>query len=249
MKTTYKLLIGSLLAIVGACTEPDYPEAVPVVTTLSGRIISFNSVAKRDTVDVTLDNNMAIPLVNDLKYGQALSYRNVQAGPNRLVEYLNADNDTTFFTDRFSVVGGLSYTSVFFKNVALTGGKVTYGVRRITDDVLVGPDPGTAKVRFLNFLYDAPTVTPPSLKLTNVGGTTTLFSARAYANLGASNAFTTFSVVPSASAADYELRTAADVVLATLPITFASKGTYTIIAHGLLSGTGANAPKLTVITH
>jgi hypothetical protein len=249
MKTTNKILIGFIVAIAGACAEPDYPEASPVVTTLSGRIISFNSVAKRDTVDVTLDNNTVAPLVNDLKYAQALGYRNIQAGPNRLVEYLNADNDTTFFTDRFSIVGGLSYTSIFYKNVALTGGNITYGVRRITDDVLVGPDPGTAKVRFLNFLYDAPGVVPPSLKLTSVGATSTLFAARSYANLGTANAFATFSVVPAASATDYELRTAADVVLATLPITFASKGTYTIIAHGLLSGTGANAPKFTVITH
>jgi hypothetical protein len=247
MKTYKYQIIAALTVAFFGCAEPDYPEPRPSVTTLTARIIPFNSVAKRDTVIVTLDNKVTTPLTYsgtnvNFKYAQAVPYVTIPAGPNRLLEYLNVDKDSTLFTDRFSVVSTTNYTSIFYKLIALSGGKVAYGVRRLTDNLTV-PDPGTAKVRFFNFLFDSVTVNPPSLKLTNVGGGITYFSTRTYATVSAD-----FSVLTS-GAADYEIRDAANNILLTKNLNFASKGIYTVIVRGLVDEVGANAIDVTVLTH
>jgi hypothetical protein len=165
---------------------------------------------------------------------------NVPAGANRLLSYSDLASGTSLINDRYSATSGLNFTAFISQNANGTPRLV-----RVSDDLTL-PDVGFAKVRFLNFSPDAGEV-----KLTNVGGTTTVFSGRAFNAVSASGTdFARFTATPSGTYS-YEVRTVAgdQVVLTIDNLKLDSKGIYTIYVKGSIAGADDLALSYGVIKH
>jgi hypothetical protein len=236
MKNIFKILALAWMATFFGCAEPDYPEAQPSVTTQNGRLLPVNTIKDGNALDVVLDNVTATPLFDNLAYGQVVTYKNMQAAPNRLVQYFDATDASLKFTDRFSVVASTAYTTFYYT----TNPANAVAIRRLTDN-LTTPDVGFAHVRFLNFGKDS-----PALKLTNVGGGTQYFATRAYADLGANSVNANFTAM-TAGTYDFEVRDASNNILLTINgVNLQSKRIYTIFVRGL---TGDASLAHSVLTH
>ena len=253
LKNIYLLSVG-LLAV--ACGEPDYPTPTPSVATQTSKLTLVHAapeeglVAPRVLVKV---DNRALSDKDTLRFEAAPNGKfyntitlNIPAGPNRLVNYTDLEDATTLFTDRYSATASTNNTAFLLKTV--TNGEEVYTVRRVADD-LTSPDVGSAKIRFFNFAFGAPEV-----KVTEVGGTPVVFSARKYNEVSRTASgtttdfarFTTKSVGLSGTPVSYEVRsTVDDSILATISnYKLDSKGIYTFYLKG-------RAPDytLTVIKH
>jgi hypothetical protein len=257
MKTTYKVLIGFVAILLSACAEPDYPTPVATVTGLTSRVTAFHAIAGGPRVQLKFDNlvtakdTIRYEAANNGKFYSSITI-NAPAGPNRLVTAAALADGANLVTDRNALVSGTNY-SYFVINTPQTIGGVANtpapAIRRITDD-LAAADVGFAKVRFLHFAYDAPEV-----KVTDVGGATTVFTARKYNEVSrtASGTTTTFTNFSNMVAGTYnlEVRLASDnsLVLSLPNVKLDSKSVYTIYARGLVAGTGATALGYTVFKH
>lgn len=244
------LMLSAMLLV--QCGEPDYPTPVPVVTSSTSKLTVIHALAGGPRIKVKMDNK--ITEKDTLRYekaGDGKFYNSitlaVPAGPNRLINYANFEDNTNFVTDRYNATIGTNNTS-FFINTR-SGAVVSKKVRRVTDD-LATPDVGYAKVRFLHFAFDVAEV-----KVTDVGGTTTIFSARKYDEVsrgsGASAVdFTRFSSIV-AGTYNLEVRLTSDnSLLLELPnVKLDSKGIYTIYAKGVLDGVDANAVGYAIFKH
>jgi hypothetical protein len=253
MKHTYKIAVVLLAMLWTACAEPDYPTPAPTVTILTSKITVFHAIAGAPRVQVKLDN-VATPK-DTIRYEAATNNKfyhsvttNAPAGPIRLVTAADLATGANLATNRNALVSGTNY-SYFVINTPQTINGVPNTpapfVQRVTDD-LAAADVGFAKVRFLNFSYDASYV-----KITNVGGATTIFSSRKYNELtnGSSN-FANF-ISMAAGTYTFEMRSVADnTLLQTFTdVKFDSKGVYTIYSKGLVAGTDDEALGYVVFKH
>jgi hypothetical protein len=255
MKTTYKVLIGFIAIFLGACAEPDYPTPVATVTGLTSRVTAFHAIAGGPRVQMKFDN-----LARDtIRFEAATNGRfynsitvNAPAGPNRLVTAANLADGTNLVTDRNALVSGTNYSYFVITTLQTIGGVSNTpapAIRRITDD-LAPADVGFAKVRFLHFAFDA-----PEIRVTDVGGANTIFSARRYNEVsrtasGTTTTFTNFSPL-AAGTYNLEVRLTSDnsVVLSLPNVKLDSKSVYTIYARGLAAGAGPTALGYTVFRH
>jgi hypothetical protein len=252
------LLFAALLA---SCSEPDYPEAIPSITTGTSKLLVVHTYAGGPRVKVKMDNRISDK--DTLRFEKAPDgkfYNNitlsVPAGPNRLVSVADLNN-SNLVTDRYTAATNTNNTS--FITYSVSGGVVTPAVVRVADD-LAAPDPGFAKVRFLNFSGDVGEV-----KLVEVGEeleNAISFSLRKFKETSRKVGSTTtdfnrFSTVtinnyPNTTSriADFEVRNAADEVLFTInDVKFDSKSIYTIYLKGNVAGEGDLALNYAVIKH
>lgn len=231
MKNILNYLSVVLLAVIAfACAEPDYPTPTPSISTLTSRLTVVHAANAIPKVKVKVDNRIVekdtvrFDKAADGKFYNTITL-NVPAGPNRLVSYANPEN-VNLFVDRYSATASTNNTAFIIKRVV--NGAETVAVRRVADDLTL-PDVGFAKVRFLNFGFNAGEV-----RLTTVGGTTTVFAARKYDEVSRSGTdFTRFSTI-AAGTYNYEIRSVpGDVVLVSIPnLKLDSKGIYTIYLNG-----------------
>lgn len=253
MKRTYKIVVVLLAMLWTACAEPDYPTPVPVVTALTSKITVFHAIAGGPRVQVKLDN-VATPK-DTIRYEAATNNKfyssvttNAPAGPIRLVTAADLAAGTNLATNRNALVSGTNY-SYFVINTPQTISGVPNTpapfVQRVTDD-LAAADVGFAKVRFLNFSYNAGEV-----KITNVGGATTIFSARKYNEIARGTAnFASFTSM-AAGTYTFEMRSVADnTLLQTFTdVKVDSKGVYTLYSKGLVGGVDVEALGYVVFKH
>lgn len=236
------MLSVGLLAV--ACGEPDYPTPTPSVTTLTSKLTLVHAAPEEDLegprVLIKVDNR-ALSDKDTLRFEAAPNGKfynkitlNIPAGPNRLVNYTDLEEETTLFTDRYSATASTNNTAFLLKVV--TNNEEVYSVRRVADDLTV-PDVGSAKIRFFNFAFGSPEV-----KVTTAGGASTVFSARKYNEVSRTVSgtttdfarFTTTSVGLTGTTPTYEIRsTVDDSILLTIDTQkLNSKGIYTIYLKG-----------------
>lgn len=256
MKSIKKYSISILVLFTATmfvqCSEPDYPTPVPVVTSLTSKLTVIHAMAGGPRIKVKMDNKinekdtLRYEKANDGKFYNTITL-SVPAGPNRLINYANYADNVNLWTDRYNATASANNTSFFINTRA--GTKIEPKNRRISDD-LTTPDVGFAKVRFLHFAFDVAEV-----KVTDVGGATTVFSARKYDEVsrgsGASAVdFTRFSTM-AAGTYNLEVRLTADnSLLLELPnVKLDSKGIYTIYAKGVVDGVDANAVSYSIFKH
>ncbi len=253
MKQTYKVLVVLLAMLWTGCSEPDYPTPVATVTQLTSKITVFHVIPGGPRVQVKLDN-VATPK-DTVRYEAATNGKfynsvttNAPAGPLRLVTAADLETGTNLATNRNALVSGTNY-SYFVINTPQTINGVANTpapfVQRVVDD-LAAADVGFTKVRFLNFTYDAGEV-----KITNVGGATTIFSARKFNEIARGT--TNFAAFTSMAAGTYtfEMRLVSDdTLLQTFTnVKLDSKGVYTIYSKGLVAGTDEEALGYVVFKH
>jgi hypothetical protein len=244
--------------LVFSCGEPDYPEPVPSITTQSSKLLVIHTLEGGPRVKVKMDNRISEK--DTLRFEKASDgkfYNNitlaVPAGPNRLISVADLNN-ANLITDRYPAAASASNTA--FITYSLVNNVEVPSVVRVSDD-LTAPDPGFAKVRFLNFSDDAGEV-----KLTDVGGTTTFFSLRKFKETSrkvgnTTTEFNRFTNVPipsyptsTSTTVNYEVRNAADEVLLSInSVKFDSKGIYTIYLKGSVAGAGDSALNYAIIKH
>lgn len=237
----FKILFSIASVMVFSCGEPDYPTPIPSSTSQSGRLLAVNTIPSGATtaIDITVDNVASTPgpLFDSLYYTQSLSYRNIPAGANRLVRYVNNNDGAVRVSDRSAVLAGTSYTSFYYSTISANNAPA---IRKITDN-LTTPDVGFAHVRFLHFAKDAPPV-----RVVNAGTGAEVFSSRAYAALGTNNAFTNFTPL-AAGIYNLEVRNGDNETVLTIPnANLQSKRIYTIYARGLV---GDGSLSYSIIQH
>jgi hypothetical protein len=239
----YILLVNMFLT---SCGEPDYPTPTPSVNTLiASKLTVVHTRAEGPRVQVKVDNR--ITAKDTVRYEKAPDGKlyntitiNVPAGPNRVLGYTELATGALLVNDRYSATSGLNFTAFVSRNA-----NGTPRIVRVSDDLTL-PDVGFAKIRFLNFSPDVGEV-----KLTDVGGATTVISGRNFNETTRSTTdFARFTAVP-AGTYSYEVRTVVgDEVRVTINnLKLDSKGIYTIYVKGLLAGAGDVALDYGTIKH
>jgi hypothetical protein len=251
MKIVNQILIALLVCFAVACGEPDYPTPVPVVTTQTSKVTTYHAIAGGPRIQIKIDNATSAKdtLRYEMKNGKfynvlALS---VPSGPNRNINATDLSTGTSLVTDRNPVVAGTSYSYFFINRIQKINNVDTTvpAIRRITDD-LTAADVGFAKVRFLNFAFDA-----PEIKVINTADASTTFSARKYDEVtrGAAD-FAKFTSLPAGSY-NFEVQATSDnSALVSIPsVKLDSKSVYTIYLKGLVAGSGDTALGYVVVKH
>jgi hypothetical protein len=240
MKMNIKnILLGLVAMMLVACGEPDYPTPTPSVTGLTSKLTVVNAAPGSPRVKVKVDNRLMaekdtirFEAAPNGKFYSSITL-NIPAGPNRLINYadLNDTEGANLVTDRYSATSNTNNTAFLIKTLN-TANEEVYSVRRVADDLTL-PDVGFAKIRFFHFGFGAGEV-----KVTTVGGATTVFSARKYNEVsrttsGVTTDFARFTTV-AAGTYSYEIRLTADeTILATISnLKLDSKGIYTIYLKG-----------------
>jgi hypothetical protein len=242
MKTLSNIFVAIVSLSVFACGEPDYPTPIPSVTSLTSKLVVVHTIAGGPRMKIKIDNK--ITEKDTLRYEKAPDGKlyntitlAVPAGPTRLINVAQYSDNTNLFVDRYAATAATNNTSF----VVLKDNKTS--VTRVSDD-LSAPDPGVAKVRFLHFAADA-----GDMKVTDVGGATTIFSLRKYNDAKAD--YVKFSTL-NAGTYTFEVRpsTPADSVVFTISnLKLDSKGIYTIYSKGLKNGAGSLGLSYGVIKH
>lgn len=251
-KKNILIVLAAVVIFFTQCSEPDYPTPVPVVTSLTSRLTVIHAMVGGPRINVKMDNKVnekdtvRYEKANDGKFYNSITLT-VAAGANRLIGYTSLEDNKDLVTDRYTATASASNTS-FIINTR-SNGNVVSKIRRVGDD-LTAPDVGFAKVRFLHFAFDVAEV-----KVTDVGGAATIFSARRYDEVsrgsGASAVdFTRFSTL-AAGTYNLEVRLTADnSLLLELPnVKLDSKGIYTIYAKGKVDGVDEEAVSYGVFKH
>jgi hypothetical protein len=239
------------MVMLAACAEPDYPTALPIVTTQTVKVTTFHAIAGGARLQMKIDNVATAKdtLRYEAKNGKFYNSINltVPAGPFRLVTASTLADGTDLSVDRNTMVAGTNYSSFVITRIQKVNNVDTPvpAIRRITDN-LTAADVGFAKVRFLHFALDA-----PEIKVTDVGNVNTIFSARKYDEVTRGSAdFTVFSSL-TAGTYTFEVRSTADnSLLLNIPsVKLDSKSVYTIYLRGLVAGNGDTELGYTVFKH
>jgi hypothetical protein len=251
MTSFHKILSGVIAVCLGSCAEPDYPEAAPIVTVQTSKVTTFHTVTGGPRIQVKIDNavNVKDTLRYEAKHGKFYSALNltVPAGPNRLITAAQLEKDSLLVTERNAIVAGTSYSYFIVKRIQKIDNvdqEIT-AIRRVTDD-LAPADVDYAKVRFLNFAFDAPEV-----MVNDVDKATTAFSARKYDEVSrGANDFTRFTSF-KAGTYNFEVALTSDntIILNIPSLKLDSKGVYTIYLRGSLTGSNDTALDYTVYKH
>jgi hypothetical protein len=251
MKIFNKIVIGIIVCIAVACAEPDYPTAVPVVNVQTSKITTYHAIAGGARIQLKIDNatNAKDTLRYELKNGKFYNVLNlaVPSGPNRIVTASDLATGATLASDRNPVVAGTSYSYFVINKVQKINNVDTTlpFIRRITDD-LAPADVGFAKVRFLNFAFDA-----PEIKVINTFDASTSFTARKYDEVSRGSVdFTKFTNLP-AGTYNFEVQATSDnsVLLNISSLKLDSKGVYTIYLKGLIAGSDDTVLGYVVVKH
>jgi hypothetical protein len=261
MKTMHKIFFPFVIAAcITSCGEPDYPQPLPVATTQSSRLLVVHTYSGGPRVKVKIDNKISekdtlrFESAPDGKFYNNLTLA-VPAGPNRLISIADLENEN-YLTDRYTAASGIGVGNTSFITFSVVNETEVPSVVRVSDD-LSAPDPGFAKVRFLNFSPDAGEV-----KITANGGATTVFSLRKFKEVSRKvgntttefNRFSSIAILnypeSTSSTVNYEVRSATDeVLLAINGLKLDSKGIYTIYLKGSVAGESDYALNYGVIKH
>ena len=225
-----------LVGLMTSCGDPDYPTPTPSVGTLTGpKLTVVHVFPTAPKAKITVDNVAAAK--DTVRYEKAVDNKlyntttlTLPAGPNRYIMYSDLLKDTLYVKERITATSGTNNTT--FLSFEVKGVDTLARAVRVADDLAL-PDVGFAKIRFLNFSGDAGEV-----KLTDVGGATTVISGRKFREISrtvgnVTTDFARFTSVP-AGTYSYEVRTVTgDEVLVTInSLKLDSKGIYTIYIKG-----------------
>src|SRR5687767_10405241 len=114
MKTFNKILFSLVVCLVGACAEPDYPTAIPVVTVQTSKVTTYHAIAGGPRIQLKIDNavNAKDTLRYELKNGKFYNVLSlsVPSGPNRIITASDFATGAALVSDRSPVVAGTSYS-------------------------------------------------------------------------------------------------------------------------------------------
>lgn len=237
MKAINKLILLSVVLFSASCAEPDYPEAVPVVTSLTSKLTVVHVIPEGPRVKVKIDNRITpkdtlrFEKAPDGKFYNTITLA-VPAGPNRLINIANYEDEKDLAVDRYNATASTNNTSF----ISTRDNKVA--VIRVADDLSV-PDVGFSKLRFFNF---SPNV--GEIRITDIGGAATIFAARLFNQTSRTTGSTTtdfsrFTTMP-AGTYSFEVRSVpGNEILYTINnLKIDSKNIYTLYLKGLSEGVG-----------
>jgi hypothetical protein len=238
MQIFNKIFIALIAILFITCAEPDYPTPEPIVTVQTSKVTTYHAIADGPRIQLKIDNvaNAKDTLRYELKNGKSYNVATlaVPSGPNRIISASDLVAGTTLVSDRNPVVSGTSYSYFIINRIQKINNvdQTVAAIRRITDD-LAPADVGFAKVRFLNFAFDAPEV-----KVINTDDASTTFSARKYDEVSSGATDCTKFTSLEAGTYSFEVQATSDdaVLLNINDLKLDSKGVYTIYLKGLVAG-------------
>lgn len=225
-------LVAVFAAAFSSCSKDNEPGAPAPQT---AKVMVVHASPNAPAVDVRI-NNGTTPAITNLAFPNNTGYADVPAGNVNIKVSQTGTTTPNVIDATVQLNANTNYSVIALDSLSKIKASVVV-------DNLAAPAAGKAHVRFFHLSPNAPTVS-----ITTVGGTTTLFANRSFNDQNTNAAFANFTPV-DAGTVNLEVRANNAVVLTLPPLALQAGKIYTVFARGFLNGTGNQALNAQVITH